>query len=86
MENKLRVSRMLEIILEDENYENARVLVFDENNNLIVSEELFHILFETYKMLKSYELVEWNTDCRISGNKKINTVVIFAKKVSKASL
>ena len=77
---------MLEIILEDENYKNDRVLVFDENNNLIVSEELFHILFETYKMLKNYELVEWNTDCRISEKKKINTVVICAKKVSKASL
>ena len=86
MENKLRVSKVLEIVIEDEDYKNARVLVFDESNKLIVSEELFHILFKTYQMLKSYEVVEWNTDCRISENKKINTLVIFAKKVSKASL
>ena len=74
-------SYAIERTINDEYYKNARVLVFDENNNLIVSEELVHILFKTYKMLKDYELLKWTTDYQINGNEEINTLIIFAKKI-----
>lgn len=83
METKITVtaSYAIERTINDEYYKNARVLVFDENNNLIVSEELVHILFKTYKMLKDYELLKWTTDYQINGNEEINTLIIFAKKI-----
>lgn len=83
METKITVtaSYAIERTINDEYYKNARVLVFDENNNLIVSEELVHILFKTYKMLDNYELLKWTTDYQINGNEEINTLIIFAKKI-----
>lgn len=81
MEIKVTASYAIERTINDEYYKNARVLVFDENNNLIVSEELVHILFKTYKMLENYELNKWTTDYQINGNEEINTLIIFAKKI-----
>lgn len=81
MEIKVTASYAIERTINDEYYKNARVLVFDENNNLIVSEELVHILFKTYKMLDNYELNKWTTDYQINGNEEINTLIIFAKKI-----
>ena len=81
MEIKVTASYAIERTINDEYYKNARVLVFDENNNLIVSEKLVHILFKTYKMLNNYELIKWTTDYHINGNEEINTLIIFAKKI-----
>ena len=81
MEIKVTASYAIERTINDEYYKNARVLVFDENNNLIVSEELVHILFKTYKMLNNYELIKWTTDYHINDNEEINTLIIFAKKI-----
>ena len=81
MEIKVTASYAIERTINDEYYKNARVLVFDENNNLIVSESLVHILFKTYKMLNNYELNKWTTDYQINDNEEINTLIIFAKKI-----
>ena len=81
MEIKVTASYAIERTINDEYYKNARVLVFDENNNLIVSEELVHILFKTYKMLNNYELIKWTTDYHINDNEEINILIIFAKKI-----
>ena len=81
MEIKVTASYAIERTINDEYYKNARVLVFDENNNLIVSEELVHILFKTYKMLNNYELIKWTIDYHINDNEEIKTLIIFAKKI-----
>lgn len=81
MEIKVTASYAIKRTINDAYYKNARVLVFDENNNLIVSEELVHILFKTYKMLENYELNKWTTDYQINGNEEIKTLIIFAKKI-----
>ena len=65
----------------NKNYQDARLLVF-EDNKLIVSEELQHILFKTYKELKNYEVISWTTDWHVSGNEDIKTLIVFVKKVS----
>lgn len=85
MEKKpiIQVSHAIYKTIDDEQYKNARVLIFDENNNLIVNEELEHILFKTYKMLNAYELTKWTTDYHINGNEEINILIIFAKKILK---
>ena len=80
-ELKLRASKVIEFTIEDENYKDARVLVF-EGTKLIVCEELRDILHKTYKKLKDYEVTKWTTDWKVNDNDDIKTLVIFVEKVS----
>lgn len=78
---KLKATYAIDHTIFDVHYRNARVLVFDENHNLIVNEKLVHMLFSTYKLLQNYELIEWATDYCFKENERINTLIIFAKKI-----
>lgn len=78
---KLKATYAIDHTIFDVHYRNARVLVFDENHNLITNEKLVHMLFSTYKLLQNYELIEWATDYCFRENERINTLIIFAKKI-----
>lgn len=77
----LKATYAIDSTIFDENYSQARVLVF-EGTKLIVSEKLKDLLHKTYKMLENYVLTEWTTDWKVSGNQDINTLVLFVEKVS----
>ena len=78
---KLIVSKILDDLMWTEEYKDAKLIVI-ENYNIIVSEDLRHILFKTYKLLKNYELVRWSTDWKVNGNDDIKTLVMFAQKIN----
>ena len=82
---KLTAAKMIDMCLYsgcdfNKDYENARVLVFDEKNNLIVSEMAKDLLHKTYKMLKDYVLIQWTTDWKHNEKEDINTLILFVKK------
>ena len=83
MENNKVVlaSEIVNWTIVDENYKNAKLIVI-ENYSVIVSEELQHVLFSTYKTLKKYEVVRWTTDWKVGDNEDIKTLIIFVKKIS----
>lgn len=79
---KVMVYDLLMNNVDNENYEEARVIVFDENYQILVSEMLKHVLLKTAIKMKNYELDHWNTDYQVTEDNKIKTLIIFAKKVS----
>ena len=81
----LKASCLLKNLIDDDNFKNARLLVFDENYHLIVSEIFGQVLFQTYKVLHEYDLIRWVTDYEKNDDDKINVIVAFVKKTSKGS-
>lgn len=82
---KASVYSLIKNSIKDENYKGTRVIVFDENHNLILSEEIEKITFKNVVMMEEYELVEWMTDWK-KGDTKIATTIIFGRKVLEVSL
>jgi hypothetical protein len=82
---KASVYSLIKSSIKDENYKGTRVIVFDENHNLILAEEIEKITFKMVVMMEQYELVEWTTDWK-KGDDKIKTTIIFGRKVLEVSL
>ena len=84
-ENKvLLASEIVNWTIEDESYKNAKLIVI-EDYSVIVSEELRHVLFSTYKTLKEYELIRWTTDWKVGDNEDIKTLILFVKRLAHKS-
>ena len=77
----LKANQMIDLTINDENYKNARLLVF-ENYKLLFNEKLIDILHKTYKELKKYNVIKWTTDWKHSENNEINTLIVFVEKVN----
>ena len=70
----VKVSSLVKGLVENNYYKNCRLIVIDENNNLVCSEMLNEMLFKTYKLLKNYELISWRNDT-------IYICVVMAKRI-----
>ena len=79
---KTSVYSLIKNSINDENYKGTRVIVFDENHNLILSEQIEKITFKMVVMMEEYELVEWTTDWK-KGDIKIATTIIFGRNVER---
>ena len=77
----VKVSSLVESLTGDKNFNNCRLLVFNENNRLIVCEMVQHLLYKTYKMLKNYEIVSFTTDNNARQD-TINVCVVFGKFIN----
>ena len=63
-----KVSALIESLVEDKNYNNCRLVVMNEQHEMIACEMLQHVLFQTYKTLKKLVMLNW----KISTKEIIN--------------
>lgn len=77
-ETKINAKRLIEMLMEDEPYENAQFIVITETYKRIYQEDIKSVSYRTMKALEQYEVVAWLTDWK-EGKKQINTLIIIVK-------